>query len=546
MNTHRTVSLFSKKCLWGYLVFPIIFLAIFFSTVEGYAQMAISPTIVEEKVYPGGLKTFTLNISNMGNTPLECTLGTSSMTVHGGGLPVEVDEASRSCRDWITVNPEAISLNPKEGRRIVCRVKTPRETVGGYYAMIWCHGKPVVGDETPGGESATKAGVRFSFRNMAVVLLTVPGSDIRAIVDAGVPVITQTKEGSGYNFLLPVRNRGNMHARITGTADIRSEAGQAVENIQLTAGRGFLLPEHQRILTNKGAVNLSDGVYNADISLNIEGSGHPMRRTVPFYVRQGRPVVSEITDELKKDLEGQSAGFAVTPSTILAEARAGGRRSQAVQVMNLTKETLNLRASIMEWTRGMDGIDRVSKDTPFHGRSASNYLSLQSAEIELPPLAKRRLPVSIILPKETTGEYYAAVSFDRVDIKLSDSPTELARRSVLARVQAQGTLEPMAEIIDLKAERQESGIIDITVQYKNTGNVNINPEVTFSLRDSSNEEIGKIRTPESHHFVQAGGEGNIHEQWTNVLSSGEYSAELTFRASPNSPPIVKSTRFIVP
>ena len=84
------------------------------------AQMGITPIFVEARAYPGGLTTFKLSVFNPGKEALDCDVRVKGMTVLPGGLPVEVDDAPRSCRDWITVEPMKFTLKAGEGRDSMC------------------------------------------------------------------------------------------------------------------------------------------------------------------------------------------------------------------------------------------------------------------------------------------------------------------------------------------------------------------------------------------------------------------------------------------
>jgi len=110
-----------------------------------------------------------------------------------------------------------------------------------------------------------------------------------------------------------------------------------------------------------------------------------------------------------------------------------------VQLANLTREPLAIRARVLEWYRAPDGKDLVLEADPPHGRSGRELITLREEEIELRPLSRRRVPITISLPPDAEGERYAAVSFDRTDIELEASPEGRARRSVLIGIHAQGT-----------------------------------------------------------------------------------------------------------
>ncbi len=243
----------------------------------------------------------------------------------------------------------------------------------------------------------------------------------------------------------------------------------------------------------------------------------------------------------------ETVGFLVSPMHIDIALRAGGRRSQALEVINLTRDNLPLHASVMEWARTPDGKDLVSEEGPFHGYSGRELISLRQTEIDLPPLGKRRIPLTFSLPTGTTGERYAAVTVDRKDLQLDSSPTERARRSTLISMKSEGTGETAAEISSFEAIRKPTGAIELKVHVKNTGNVSFVPEIVIYMRDENNNELGKMAATEvSPSFIQAGGECAVSLDWLKVLNPGEYTAVLAFRFDPNKPPMAQRANFEVP
>jgi hypothetical protein len=468
------------------------------------------------------------------------------MAVVAGGLPAEVEDANRSCRDWITVEPSTFRLLPEEGLRLICRMQPPKNVSGGYYAIISCNGTPSRGSDERTAESGVGAAIEFSHRALIPVLLTIPAPQLKAVIDAGNAIITCSKEKGGYTVEIPVRNRGNIHTRMSGTIEVRSEAGQLIDKFELEAGRGFILPEHERPFIGKLSANLPDGVYVAQARLEAELSGPPMRNSFPFYIKDGQPTVAEITDDLRAKLGTQSVGFAVMPAQMLVMLRAGARRSQVVEVINLTKDTIPIRASLMEWYRVVNGQDMVSDEEPPHGHSGKAFVEIPQQELELGPLSRRRVPLIVSLPKEATGERYIAVTFDRSDIQLDASPANRTRRSVLVRAYAQGTGTTEAEITQFEATRKPNGAIDLSVQFRNKGDVSIIPEVTFKIEDENGNPKGKIKPTWASPFVQAGCEGVISSEWSKVLDAGNYTAELSFQAARDKLPITKRTKFVVP
>ncbi|NQU44521.1 hypothetical protein HQ520_14615 [bacterium] len=352
---------------------------------------------------------------------------------------------------------------------------------------------------------------------------------------------------NSYLFQLPVRNRGNMHVRIAGKVEIRSEAGQILEDFTLTAGKGFLLPGHERVFRNEMQTSLPDGFYVAKVDLHREGHTQPMTNNFAFYVEAGEPKVGELSDEIRARLDKQSAGFTVTPGETTVSLRPGARRMQAVTLTNLTRDTFTVRARPAEWVRNIDGRDLVMDGEASHGHSASGWIDVRSPEITLRPLGKSRVPLFVSLPKEAIGEGYAAVAFNRDGVNLDDSPAERSRRSARLRVIAEGSGVRSAEIEAFESARLPNGAFEFILRFRNTGALGLFPDVSISILDKDSNQAGRITLPDvRNRLYQAGQTGEARAQYNQILDPGDYTASLNFAYSDTQPAVSRRTTFTVP
>ena len=462
-----------------------------------------------------------------------------------GGLPVPADDAPRSCQDWLSIEPQEFTLEPKKGVSLTCRVRAPRNAVGGYYGVI---------SVTAAGSSVTSlaeedgvaAGVRFRHRNLVPVLITVPGPGMEAIIESAPPMLVTHPGSPGYSLELPLRNTGNMHARIHGTAQVETESGETVERFDIQAGSGFLLPANERLFTSKGSVNLIDGIYLAHIKLELENTRRPMEATFPFYIEDGKARGGEVTPELRERLAMKSLGFIISPAILTFAMRPGARRTEAISLTNLTEEPITVLPRCADWFRTPSSIDLVAYENPPHGHSAANVLTVSPPEVVLPPNGHRRVTVQALVPPGARGERYAAVCFERADWERKVEPRARTRQSCLVRVQVERTQRPAAEVLNFSAIRNARGAYDLAVDFKNTGNVAFSPELSFLIRGADNTVADRVRVPEIPPFVQAGAEGLVKREYDKVLEPGRYTAEVTLRFDPDIPPLVERAKFEVP
>lgn len=510
------------------------------------AQITISPTIIDDSAYRGTSKRISIGLHNSGKEPLACTARPVSFTVTAEGLPVEVESAPRSCAGWMKLTPSEFTLSPGEGKTTIVEIVVPKDAGGGYYGIVSFHGIPQ-GPAEMTGEGRVRAGIRFSHKVMAVVMLTVPASEMRAVIEAAQPIVEELPDSHGYRFALPIRNLGNIHTQMGGKVDVMSEDGQKVEQFLLTAGRGYLLPGHERVFRKRGTVNLPDGVYLAKVQLFEAKGAAPMSKAFGFFVDQGVPKVEEISEEVRKRLEGQATGFTVSPAETQFDLRPGARRMDAVTIANLTRETIPLEMKVMEWVRQADGADHVLPGKPEHGRSVVECITLRLDAMQLRPLGKTRIPITLTLPEGFSGEGYAAVVFDRADRELTDAPDQVARRSTRIRALASRTGQAAVELLSFTAQRAPNGVIEFLAPIANRGDMGIFPDVSLSIQNIENTEVGRITLPDLRNsLVQAGAERLIRSEYRKILDPGSYTALLTIRYGDGSHFLSGRASFVVP
>jgi len=97
-----------------------------------------------------------------------------------------------------------------------------------------------------------------------------------------------------------------------------------------------------------------------------------------------------------------------------------------------------------------------------------------------------------------------------------------------------------------EAVRTPTGAVEFTMRFRNTGDLLIDPDVTFYIEDEDNNQVGRARPAAVPPFVQAGAEGIVSARWTEVLEPGEYAARVSLRYAPDRPPISRRTTFTVP
>jgi len=508
-----------------------------------FANLSVAPQIIESEVRPGVPGAFKIDVGNSSETQLDCSVAVSSLAVTSNGFPMRVEKAERSCQSWVAVDPVAFRLEPRTRKEISLSARVPSDASGGYYCLLTIDANPPkqTDDQQTGGVSGA---ISFSFRSSVVVLLVVPTGRLKSALKPGDLTFNQISDSGAYEMRLPIRNVGNIHARVVGSVQVRSEDGQAVREVPFAAGRGIILPDNERIFVNKSDIVLPDGIYLARIRLEEAHSKRRVQHDYPFHVRDGVPSIAPLTDDIRQLLLRHTLGFAVSTTQVAVEAKPGARKTQAVQLINMTKEKIPIKAVYSNWVRNASGEDLV---TILDSTPTESLLSLRQSEFELPPLGKRQVPLVVALPKDKVGETFAAVTFNRPDRPLGNTPHECARRSVLVRMIPSGTLSPAGEITALTSSRRPTGVLDFKTSIKNTGNSSWEPEIILDIMGKNGQSAGRVYGKSEQMFrILPGGSANFTLSYDQILEAGTYTAQLMLRFDPNKPAITKDAKFEVP
>lgn len=483
-------------------------------TTRASAQLAVSPVIVDTMMAPGTSRVLDVKVANSSTTALNCSVTLHHMDVVEAGRPVVSDSDARSCRDWIEVKEPAFALPPSQSRRLSFSVKVPRGISGGYYAMLGVSAVPA--DIAEPDAQPTGARIRLSYLNYVPILLTIPGPTMKAILDPQPPTVTAKPDG-GLDVAVAVRNKGTLHARLEGAIEFRSETGLLLDRVPLSSG--YLLPDHERTYAARGDVRLPDGSYQLVIAMGIKGQSAVSRTAVPVILRAGQAILRELTETERDAFRATALGFIVGPRLLGVRLPPGSSRTLYAELVNTTSEKMVLQATGVEWVRNPAGADECSDEAPLHHRSLKPRLELRQPIVELPPRSQRRVPISIALPKDSTGELYAAVQFERVDRPGLPAPQARARRSVLLQVYAEKTAQPAVNIDAFTATPNLRSGIDLVLRVTNTGNVSLSPVVSVTITDDRGQQVDTINLPPGS-LIQAGMGAVLQAQCTKALAVG--------------------------
>jgi hypothetical protein len=190
----------------------------------------ISPPLLEINQVGGGVKNFTVEISNTGQEKIQVKISFSDLLLSSEGnvqLVYPIGSTPHSLASWITTKQdEIISLNPNEIKNLLFQINVPRGERGGRYGVIVFETLPF---NTPQGK------VSLGIRSGTLVFLTIPRTEeIKGIIE-DISLI------EGKEFKVAFRNNGNIHFEAEGSLIIKNEDGKVLHRIRFPEEKPFLL-----------------------------------------------------------------------------------------------------------------------------------------------------------------------------------------------------------------------------------------------------------------------------------------------------------------
>lgn len=537
-------------CTFAVLLFPFI----------ASAVMQLMPPIQEINIQRGQRATFTITVRNVGDDDVPSTFLVHNMTMAENGAPMIADSSyERGFADWIVLDPPEAIIKANQGITLTGNVTVPRDAEGGYYAAI----KGIfTGTTIPlEAEKVNIKGSAIELQSQAlvVVLLTVPSSRNKAVLvpdtllvfprgEQTIDVDFTTRGSKGWKVIMPVRNEGNVHTRVSGMVSFWSESGARIESAPLAAGKGYVLPGTIRNFQASGENVLSDGYYMIRIALQTS-ENRSMANSFPFAVYEGEVYPGAVTDQLAELIRSTSPGFALKEPFLQKKITPGGSTYLAVQLINTRDDTLTLYPRKMEWNLNPVGVPTLGNDPSIQPRSCTPWTEFVDETIQVPPGRNASFKLKLNSPPDIAGEYYSAVVFDP-DKPRPDLPAEfMAARTQLLAVSSPKDLTYQAEVDSITMKKESNEDLTLYRFYftvRNTGNAHCFATGSMSMEkmvaEGIYDQVGKaIDFGDRQTFLLPNGERKFEIDVPN-LEKGKYRIILATNYKEETQPLVKYQR----
>jgi len=263
-----------KLCL--FILVSILFIA---PPDLALSQISITvvPPLVETSIPAGGLRSFRLVVSNLGNRPVDIQGYTCDLKLNPDGTPLVLDAGvtSYSCARWIELTEDKFTLDAGSKKVVGATVKVPRGERGGRYAVILF--------ESLSSGIRKSGNVILGARLGTILMVTIPWTlkkevEISQIKIGEAPVSSlDTRQGKisiqPINFIVSLKNTGNVHITSKGSVVIKDGKGRIIDRIPLEAGTGTVFPDGVRDFpgTWSNPRKMVKGKYTAEARISFGG-----------------------------------------------------------------------------------------------------------------------------------------------------------------------------------------------------------------------------------------------------------------------------------
>lgn len=251
--------------------------------------LQVSPTRIEiNQINPGESRSFSVLANNVTASDLtyDSKVADFSASDETGSPNVTLDESlpnSISIKNWISGFPDEFDLKAHESKELNLQITIPIDAeIGGHYGAILFSGiEPEVDDN----------GVGLSATTGVLILVSVgDSSEIKeaAELEGFYAAIGENQswffETSPVDFVIRIKNNGNVHIKPVGSVEITNMFGGVVEVINVNSQSSNVLPDSVRKFTSQTSSSWMFGRYTANLALGYGTQGQAITGTINFWV----------------------------------------------------------------------------------------------------------------------------------------------------------------------------------------------------------------------------------------------------------------------
>ena len=521
------------------ILFVFFTICLWCASANAQFDLSLSPLLVEVDLAPGAKKSFSLYLTNdnaLNSVDLIAYTMDIIETERGAYKVADKGESEFSCADWMKIKDTTFTLKPNESKEIKVYITAPRNVFGGRYGAVVFEIGP---EKAPPGKKFGSVGYHFQMPAFVEVTIKRFGGLRRkaTISDFKVQSVStgrlEKKMGKkALRFTASVKNEGNIHVKGKGTLIIKDNEGRTKRRVPLGGGRGIVIPEatvNFRSLLRKPP----PGEYTARAVINLGGLS-PAVAEIPFTVTRTK------SSALGSFKASSYIALDIKPEHLEMKIPPRGFRAATFSFRNYERDTIEVKAYLKDIEYDEEG-DLILLDFSETGRSCREWISLEPQELTLAPEKRGRVKLTLQVPPEGEGGYYACVVFDAL-LKGSKEGAISTPFQIPVILSIPPNLDKEGEIVDLQIKTSAGKPALLTAYFKNTGNIHLKPkgkislEVLKEIKSTGDliyvgkpryEKVDEFFFEEVEGYVLPGGIRKMQAGYAGALEAGKYLAEIT-------------------
>jgi hypothetical protein len=246
-----------------------------------------------------------------------------------------------------------------------------------------------------------------------------------------------------------------------------------------------------------------------------------------FAVSQGKVTKGEPDAAMLREIEAVRPKCLTVPDSLYWELRPGARRSQLIQLLNLTPQPLDLVAQLRPWEFDEAG-KVIFPDSATHQRYLPRALSVAPSRITLRPMGQQSVTVTFVMPAAAEGEYYDALFFVPEGQPLTTDPDILAQQALMVTAAVPKTANPNLVIPEFGLKMLDSGGYQFDCAVENKGNAHCAVKGTIEV-SLLGRKVDDLAFGGDAVALLPAGRRSFAVSWPRVLEPGKYQATATVR-----------------
>lgn len=219
------------------------------------------------------------------------------------------------------------------------------------------------------------------------------------------------------------------------------------------------------------------------------------------------------------------------PAKVRLSILPGSSKAGSITVENPTDSDKYIKVYLEDWYYVPEATG--SKDFKPAGTdelSCAPWISFVPAEFKLAPYSKQYINYSVKVPEGATGGHYAILFIENTAPQTETNSEGIGlslaiRIASLFYIEPEGTIKRAADLTNLKVEKSDKAGMSISLDFKNTGNVDLTVGGSFNLMDKKGMVIARGEFNDIYTFPA--GTATLSAEWKDALAKGKYDLILT-------------------